>query len=139
MPNGIAGQHSSPLRNPPSPRRTVDGGIHFLVAAVEAVAKASHQSLILQRPPHGKTLLDGHRTGEADGVGGIAFCLIAGGDIQTLGCCQKLTSTPPPVSNTGFHGVKDGIHHILVGKPHRSLKPPPQPQDLVPGWHQVLI
>ena len=31
----------------------------------------------------------------------------------------------PSVSNTGFHGVKYGIHNILLGKPHRSLHPCP--------------
>ena len=29
-------------------------------------------------------------------MGGIAFCLVGGGDIQTLGYCPKFTSTCPP-------------------------------------------
>ena len=81
MANGIEGQHTSPLQDPPATPHTMDGGIHFPEAALEAVAKFSHQNLLLPRPPHGKTLLHGHQTEEADGVGGIAFYLIGGGDI----------------------------------------------------------
>ena len=81
-------------RTPPPPR-TVNGCVHFSVAALEAVAKVSEQNLILPRPAHGKTLLHGHRTREAHGVGGIAFSLLWGGDIQTPSCCQKFIATPP--------------------------------------------
>ena len=109
VPNGIEGQNTSPLQNPPPPSRTVDGGIHFPVAALEAVAKASHQNLIVPRPPHGKTLLHGHRSGEADGVGGIVFCLIGGGDIQTPGWCQKFTSTPPPQGQRCLPGKRRAL------------------------------
>ena len=38
------------------------------------------------------------------------------------------------VAKIGFHGVTDGINHILVGKPHRSLNPRAQPQDFFPRW-----
>ena len=95
MPNGIQGQHTSLLQNP-RPPWTVNGCIHSPVDALEAVAKASHQNLTHLCPLHGKTLLHGHRTREVDGVGGITFGLIRGGDIQTPGCCQKFTTTPAP-------------------------------------------
>ena len=69
--------------------------VHFPVAALEAGAKAGHQNLTTP-PPQGNTLLDGYPTGEANGMGGIAFSLIWAGGTQTAGCCQKFTSTTPP-------------------------------------------
>ena len=43
------------------------------------------------------------------------------------------------VNNTVFHGVKDVMHDIPVGKPDRSPNPPPHAQDLVPRWPHILI
>ena len=51
MPNGIQGQHIRLAENPPW---TVNGYIHFPLAAPRAIAKASHQNLILPLPPHAK-------------------------------------------------------------------------------------
>ena len=106
-------------RTPP-PCWTVNGGIHFSVAVLEAVAKASHQNLILPRPPHGKSLLYDHRTAEADGVGGISFSMIWGGDIQTPDCCQKLTTTPGPRGHRCLPGKRLGLfwansQHVELG------------------------
>ena len=81
MPKAIQGQHPSPLQNLP---RTLNGGIHFSMAIVEMVAEASHQNLILLRPPRGKTLPHVHQIGEANATGAIACSLIRGGDIQIL-------------------------------------------------------
>ena len=79
MPNGIQGQHTGSLQIPPPPPN-IEWRHPVSVAPLEAVAKASHQNILLLRPTRGKTLLHGHRTGEGDGVGGIAFSLIGGGD-----------------------------------------------------------
>ena len=53
------------------------------------------KKLLLPRLPNSKTLLDGHGTEQAKGVGGIAFALIWGGEIQNQGCCQKFNTTRP--------------------------------------------
>ena len=74
----------------------MDGGTHFALAALEAVVKARQQNLIPLRPRNGKTLLHGHKTQEADGVGGIACSMIRGANIQTPACCHKIIYTPPP-------------------------------------------
>ena len=95
--------------NPPPPPRTVNGGIHFPLAAFEALAKVSHQNLSLLCPTHNKILLHGHRTGDADGMGGIAFSVIWGGDILTPGGYQKFTMTPQPRGQRCLQGKQRAL------------------------------
>ena len=107
------------------PAGTVNGGIHYREAALEAVAKASHQYLTLVCQGHGETILHAHPTREADGVGRIAFCLISGGDIQTPNCSQRFTMTPPlwqalEVSHPGVS--KSFLGHGKMGKMGRMEK-----------------
>ena len=105
MPDGMGGQHHLTGAPAPPPPRMVNGCMHCRVGTLEAIAKAGHQTLTSPCPPHGKTLFDGHRIGEANGMGCVAFSLMWYGDTQTPSCRQKFTSNPPHEVESYLPGI----------------------------------
>ena len=116
---GIEEQHTSPLQTPPLP----DGewGLQLSSGRFGGDSQSEPPKRPSPAPSPQQNQPSWLPHWEADGVGGIALCLIGGGDIQTPRCCQKFTLTPPLQGQ----GWLQGKQPALVWANRHPFKPRP--------------